>query len=389
MPSLLPYNKIIIRRGTGVPDTSNLDSYSLGWSTDGKKLYINDNDKIIVIAGQNPVFTDAANTFAADKTQIFSGPVNFTNTVTLTTSPTNNNDVTNKQYVDSQIQTYIQGLDIRESVVCATTPSETLSDWTYSEVGGPSSSGILTAPHIGVGSIDGVTLAPNMRVLVKNRPGDLYNNIYTVEEVGDDKYPAQLKKVESFDSLDAGIFVFVEQGAINQNTGWVISQVNPVENKCFWTQFSGAGAQALATLSDVTLTNPALNHILYHNGTKWVNLAGPSTSSKVLKKGVTANLEWSQLELNDINHFNLTNLQKGDILWYGGGEDRVWKNLSAPPTTGKILKTTSTEKDIGWDTINLEQSVTPTSGNGSKLVAVNSSGTTFEYIDTIDGGTWS
>ena len=380
----MPYNKIIIRRGSGVPTTSDLDSYSLGWSTDGKKLYINDNGTIRVIAGRNPVFTDAANTFAADKTQTFNGPVNFTNTVTLTTSPTNNNDVTNKQYVDSQIQSYVQGLDIRESVVCATTPSETLSDWTYSEVGAPSSSGILTAPHTGVGSIDGMTFTRGMRVLVKNRPDDLYNNIYTVEIIGDAGHKAQLKQVESFDSLDAGIFVFVEQGTINQNTGWVISQVNPVENKCIWTQFSGAGAQALATLSDVTLTNPALNHILYHNGTKWVNLAGPSTSSEILRKGTT-NLEWSQLELNDINKFNVSTLTAGDILYFSGSE---WNNLSiGVARAGLVLKTTS--GGITWDTINLEQSVIPTSGNGSKLVAVNSSGTTFEYIDTIDGGTWS
>lgn len=379
----MPYNKIIIRRGTGVPTTSNLDSYSLGWSTDGKKLYINDNGTIRVIAGQNPVFTDAANTFAADKTQIFSGPVNFTNTVTLTTSPTNNNDVTNKQYVDNQIQTYIQGLDIRESVVCATTPSETLSDWTYS-VGPESGTGFLTAPHNGVGSIDGITFTKGMRVLVKNRPGDLYNNIYTVEIIGDAINPAQLKHVESFNSLDAGIFVFVEQGTINQNTGWVISRVDLVENKCIWTQFSGAGAQALATLSDVTLTNPALNHILYHNGTKWINLVGPDSSSKVLRKGTT-NLEWSQLELNDINGFNVSTLTAGNILYYSGSE---WRNLSmGVARAGLVLKTTS--DSITWDTINLEQSVTPTSGNGSKLVAVNSSGTTFEYIDTIDGGTWS
>lgn len=375
----MPYNKIIIRRGSGVPTTSNLDSYSLGWSTNGKKLYINDNGTIRVIAGQNPVFTDAANTFAADKTQIFSGPVNFTNTVTLTTSPTNNNDVTNKQYVDSQIQTYIQGLDIRESVVCATTPSETLSDWTYF-------AGVLTAPRNEVGSIDGVTFTQGMRVLVKDRPDDLYNTIYTVQTVGDATHPAQLKQVESFDSLDAGIFVFVEQGNINQNTGWVISQVNPAVNKCFWTQFSGAGAQALATLSDVTLTNPALNHILYHNGTKWVNLAGPDSSSKVLRKGTT-NLEWSQLELNDINKFNTSILTAGDILYFSGSE---WKNLSIDTErAGLVLKSRNTSGDIGWDTINLEQSVMPTSGNGSKLVAVNSSGTTFEYIDTIDGGTWS
>ena len=372
----MPYNKIIIRRGSGVPTTSDLDSYSLGWSTDDKKLYINDNGTIRVIAGQNPVFTDAANTFAADKTQIFSGPVNFTNTVTLTTSPTNNNDVTNKQYVDNQIQTYIQGLDIRESVVCATTPSETLSDWDYSE-------GVLTAPHTGVGSIDGITFTKDMRVLVKNRPGDLNNNIYTVDIIGDAENPARLRQVESLDSLDAGIFVFVEQGTINQNTGWVISK-DPVENKCIWIQFSGAGAQALATLSDVTLTNPALNHILYHNGTKWVNLAGPSTSSEVLRKGTT-NLEWSQLELNDINKFNVSTLAAGDILYFSGSE---WNNLSiGVARAGLVLKTTS--GGITWDTINLEQSVIPTSGNGSKLVAVNSSGTTFEYIDTIDGGTWS
>ena len=109
----MPYNKIIIRRGTGVPTTSDLDSYSLGWSTSDKKLYINDNGTIRVIAGQNPVFTDAANTFAANKTQTFNGPVHFTNTVTITKTPISNYDVTNREYVDSQIQTYIQGLDIK------------------------------------------------------------------------------------------------------------------------------------------------------------------------------------------------------------------------------------------------------------------------------------
>jgi len=375
----MPYNKIIIRRGTGVPTTSDLDSYSLGWSTSDKKLYINDNGTIRVIAGQNPVFTDAANTFAANKTQTFNGPVHFTNTATISTSPISNYDVTNREYVDSQIQEYIQGLDIRESVVCATTPSETLSHWTYSD-------GYLTAPSNGVGSIDGVTFTWDMRVLVKNRPDDLYNNIYTVEEVGDATHPAVLEEVEEFVDLDAGIFVFVEQGTINQNTGWVISKPNPVEKKCIWTQFSGAGAQALATLSDVTLTNPALNHILYHNGTKWVNLAGPSTSSEILKKGVT-NLEWSQLELNDIRQFNTRTLTAGDILVYDGSE---WRNLSiGVARPGQVLKTTDMPGRIAWGTINLEESVMPTSGNESKLIAVNSSGTTFEYIDTIDGGTWN
>jgi len=93
----------------------------------------------------------------------------------------------------------------------------------------------------------------------------------------------------------------------------------------------------------------------------------------------------AKLELNDISKFNTSTLTAGDILYFSGSE---WNNLSIDTArAGLVLKTTS--DSIDWDTINLEQSVTPTSGNGSKLVAVNSDGTAFTYTDTIDGGTWS
>ena len=51
-------------------------------------------------------------------------------------------------------------------------------------------------------------------------------------------------------------------------------------------------SSSLSGLSDVSLTSPVQGHILYHNGSNWVNLA-PGTSGYVLKtQGAGANPTW-------------------------------------------------------------------------------------------------
>lgn len=70
---------------------------------------------------------------------------------------------------------------------------------------------VLVLLLLQVGSIDHITFTEGMRVLVKNRPGDLYNNIYIVDIIGDAENPAELKEVEGFNSLDAGIFVLLNR----------------------------------------------------------------------------------------------------------------------------------------------------------------------------------
>ena len=136
--------------------------------------------------------------------------------ITGLADPVNAQDAATKIYVDS----VAQGLDIKESVRVATGSNVTLS---------------------GTQSIDGVTLADGDRVLVKAQTTQSENGIYVYDSAGawsrseDADEPAE---------LNAGTFVFVEEGNDYGDTGWVVSSDNPLTigtDAMLWTQFSGAG----------------------------------------------------------------------------------------------------------------------------------------------------
>lgn len=119
----------------------------------------------------------------------------------------------------SEIQSAAAGLDVKESARVATTADITLS---------------------GTQTIDGVSVAAGDRVLVKNQATASENGLYVVaagawSRATDADEPAE---------LNAGTFVFVEEGSANADTGWVVSTNNPVvigTDAMAWTQFSGAG----------------------------------------------------------------------------------------------------------------------------------------------------
>lgn len=136
--------------------------------------------------------------------------------ITGLADPVNAQDAATKIYVDS----VAQGLDVKESVRVATGSNVTLS---------------------GTQSIDGVTLADGDRVLVKAQTTQSENGIYVYDSAGawsrseDADEPAE---------LNAGTFVFVEEGNDYGDTGWVVSSDNPLTigtDAMLWTQFSGAG----------------------------------------------------------------------------------------------------------------------------------------------------
>lgn len=61
----------------------------------------------------------------------------------------------------------------------------------------------------------------------------------------------------------------------------------------FGTYLSGITSESIGDLSDVTLTSAAQGHVLYHNGTAWVNL-GPGTSGHFLQtQGAGSNPQWA------------------------------------------------------------------------------------------------
>jgi hypothetical protein len=145
-----------------------------------------------------------------------------TNKITGLGTPTADADAANKGYVDS----VAQGLDTKASVVAATTQAGYLPN------------------GFNVGSvIDGVTLALGDRILIKNQSGTespTENGIYTVNTSGAPTRSADMNDGSEF----PGAYVFVEQGTVNADTGWVCTNNAPVTlgtTPIVWTQFSGAG----------------------------------------------------------------------------------------------------------------------------------------------------
>jgi len=135
--------------------------------------------------------------------------------ITNLADPTADADAANKGYVDG----VAQGLDVKDSVKATTTANITLS---------------------GTQTIDGISLSADDRVLVKNQNTASENGLY-------------LCKASSWTRTDdlaagadaAGAFVFVEQGTVNAENGFVCtsnkgSAVVGTNNLTF-AQFSGAG----------------------------------------------------------------------------------------------------------------------------------------------------
>ena len=140
--------------------------------------------------------------------------------ITGLADPTADADAANKGYVDG----VAQGLDVKDSVVATTTANGTLS----------------TAFANGQ-SIDGVTLQTGDRILIKNQSTASQNGIYNVNASG-----ARSRATDMATGGNAaGAFVFVEQGTVNAENGFVCtsdtgSAVVGTNNLTF-AQFSGAG----------------------------------------------------------------------------------------------------------------------------------------------------
>jgi hypothetical protein len=97
----------------------------------------------------------------------------------------------------------IQGLDSHPSVKAATTATVTLA-------GG--------APN----TLDGVTLAANDRVLVKDQSTPAQNGIYTVATLGTGANGTWTRAGDQNTWLEVpSAYVWVEQGTVNADTGWL------------------------------------------------------------------------------------------------------------------------------------------------------------------------
>jgi hypothetical protein len=179
--------------------------------------------------------------------------------VSSLTQDFNDADNTVIETLRGEIAAASEGLDIKNSVLVATTANINLT------AGTP------------VGSIDGVSLAypSTTRVLVKNQTNAAQNGIYDLVQGSTGN-----TWTRSDDALEltAGTFVFVEQGTENGDHGYVISTDGPIvvgTTNITWTQFSGAGR--IIAGNGITKTGDTLS-VTAHDGIT-VSASGVSISN--------------------------------------------------------------------------------------------------------------
>ena len=140
--------------------------------------------------------------------------------ITSVATPTGGTDAANKNYVDAQLQ----GLDVKNSVRVATTANGTLS-----------------SAFANGQTVDGVTLATNDRILIKDQSTGSENGIYTVNASG---APTRATDFDADSEVTGGTFFFVEEGTVNADNGFVMTNDGSVTvgtTALVFTQFSGAG----------------------------------------------------------------------------------------------------------------------------------------------------
>lgn len=148
-----------------------------------------------------------------------------TSRITNVTDPTGSQDAATKSYVDATAS----GLDVKESVRVATTVAGTLaSDYEDGD------------------TVDGITLATDDRILIKDQGTGSENGIYIVRASGAPTRATDFDGTSGGgeDPVTTGAFVFVEVGSTNASTGWVLSTAGTITidtTALTFTQFSGAG----------------------------------------------------------------------------------------------------------------------------------------------------
>jgi hypothetical protein len=143
--------------------------------------------------------------------------------ITNLTDPTNPQDAANKRYVDAAVV----GIDWKPSVRAATTEA------------------LYIGNAVQNGSVlDGVTLATGDRILIKNQGGTEpthQNGIYTVNASG---VPTRATDCDTDAEITASFAVFVEEGTVNADSGWTLTNNGAVTvgtTELSFTQFTGLG----------------------------------------------------------------------------------------------------------------------------------------------------
>ena len=225
------------------------------------------------------------------------------NKVTGLATPTADADAATKAYVDS----VAQGLDVKASCRAATTGNITLS---------------------GTQTIDGVAVVAGDRVLVKDQSTSSQNGIYVAAAGA----WSRASDADTWAEL-VGAFTFVEDGTVNDNSGWVCT-VAPGgtlgTTAVTWEQFSGAGqinagtgmtktgntlnvntassSRIVVSADEIDLATTGVTAGTYKSVTvdQWGRVTGGSNPTTLAGYGITDAYTKAQVDAADALKLNLT-----------------------------------------------------------------------------------
>ena len=222
--------------------------------------------------------------------------------------PVLDKDAANKSYVDG----VAQGLTVKDAVRAATTANI---------IGTYDSGNNGVGAYIDVSALtvlDNVTLVSGDRILVKDQTVTYENGIYVYDSAS---RISRAVDADQDSEMRGGVFVFVEEGDVAADNGYVTTHTGPVvigQEEIVWIQFSGAG------------------QIIAGNG---IAKSG-NTLSVDLSTGNTSGLEFSAGKLK---------INAGGAISVDGGNNELTIANNAITTDQISLGTTGT--DVGITTI--------------------------------------
>ena len=298
-------------------------------------------------------------------------------------TPVDPNDAANKAYVDA----VAEGLHIHASVKAATTAALTGSVTYDNGTSGVGATLTLATP---LSTLDGYSLVNGDRVLIKNQANAAHNGIYVRTSSTVFTRAADFNTVAE---IASGDFLFVSNGTINGNTGYVqtIPMVTVGTTNITFEQFSGAGtyiagAGLLFTGNQIDIvlkSDGGLEIVSDELGLKSSTAGnGLTFSSGVLNVGGTA----SRITVNnDSIDISASYVGQNSITTLGTISTGTWQGTTIGTGYGG---TGNTSYSIGDILVGAASNALNKLTLGSSGTVLQSNGTTLVYGD-LDGGTYA
>jgi hypothetical protein len=207
-------------------------------------------------------------------------------TGTITTAPSNANDIVNKSYADS----IASGINFHAAAQWATTANLTA---TYNNGTSGVGATLTNSGTLAVLVIDGRTFTSTdatnaVRVLVKNQTTQAQNGVYTVTNQGSGSVAWVLTRATDYDTsgsgtneVDQGDYVLVINGTANANTSWIQQTALPITigtTAIVFLQFGAASVYTAGTgltlsSNQFSITNTAVSANSYGDTTNGFSFA--------------------------------------------------------------------------------------------------------------------